>query len=136
MLRHRPHPLWPLGSFVLFLVALSCVNRVEPVILGLPFLSLWLLGATVRASPRRVVGHRTVQASPDARGCDGNRPPAVAGGTALGAYRECPDCGVPVPPADVETLPGAGLDPDPRDPVRRALLRPRRLLQPLETDRV
>lgn len=32
---------------MLFLVALPWVNRVEPVILGLPFLSLWLLGATV-----------------------------------------------------------------------------------------
>ncbi|MFE2639979.1 DUF3311 domain-containing protein [Streptomyces scopuliridis] len=54
MLRHRPHPLWPLVPFVLFLVALPRVKRVEPVILGLPFLSLWLLGATVRAaaSPR------------------------------------------------------------------------------------
>ncbi|MFE2639980.1 hypothetical protein ACFXKF_35375 [Streptomyces scopuliridis] len=71
---------------------------------------------------------------------DGTKPPQVfthaARGTELGAYGECPDCGVPVPPADVEMLPGAGLDPDPRDPVRRALLRLRRLLQPLETDRV
>ncbi|MER8070116.1 DUF3311 domain-containing protein [Streptomyces sp. NPDC094034] len=47
MLRHRPHLLWLLVPFVLFLVALPWVNRVEPVLLGLPFLSLWLLGATV-----------------------------------------------------------------------------------------
>ncbi|MFE7568100.1 DUF3311 domain-containing protein [Streptomyces sp. NPDC057539] len=47
MLRHRPHLLWLLVPFVLFLVALPWVNRVEPVILGLSFLSLWLLGATV-----------------------------------------------------------------------------------------
>ncbi|WP_411112919.1 DUF3311 domain-containing protein [Streptomyces sp. 029-5] len=47
MLRHRPHLLWLLVPFVLFLAALPWVNRVGPVILGLPFLSLWLLGATV-----------------------------------------------------------------------------------------
>ncbi|MFE3141114.1 hypothetical protein [Streptomyces scopuliridis] len=39
MLRHRPHLLWPLVPFVLFLVALPRVNRAEPVTLGLPFLS-------------------------------------------------------------------------------------------------
>ncbi|MEU8538555.1 helix-turn-helix domain-containing protein [Streptomyces sp. NPDC048717] len=53
-------------------------------------------------------------------------------GTELGLYGECPACGVSVPPADVEMRPGAGLDPDPADPVSRALLRPRRLLVPLE----
>ncbi|MFF7181702.1 winged helix-turn-helix transcriptional regulator [Streptomyces sp. NPDC008121] len=57
-------------------------------------------------------------------------------GTELGSYGECPACGVPVPPADVEMRPGAGLDPDPSDPVGRALLAPRRLLAPLGTDRV
>jgi len=31
---------------------------------------------------------------------------------------------------------GPGLDPDPADPVSRALLKPRRLLQPLETGQV
>ncbi|MFJ8978544.1 hypothetical protein [Streptomyces sp. NPDC102282] len=36
----------------------------------------------------------------------------------------------------VTMRPGAGLDPDPADPVSRALLVPRRLLQPLGTDRV
>ncbi|MEW1719484.1 DUF3311 domain-containing protein [Streptomyces sp. NPDC093109] len=47
MLRHRPHLLWLLVPFVLFLVALPWVNRVRPVVLGLPFLALWLLGATL-----------------------------------------------------------------------------------------
>jgi DNA-binding HxlR family transcriptional regulator len=53
-------------------------------------------------------------------------------GTELGPYGECPACRVPVPPADIEMRPGAGVDPDPADPVSRALLRPRRLLVPLE----
>ncbi|MFF3750063.1 winged helix-turn-helix transcriptional regulator [Streptomyces sp. NPDC002018] len=57
-------------------------------------------------------------------------------GTELGAYGECPACGTAVPPRDVEMLPGEGLDPEPRNPVGRALLGPRRLLQPLEADRV
>ncbi|MFE4827136.1 winged helix-turn-helix transcriptional regulator [Streptomyces sp. NPDC056672] len=57
-------------------------------------------------------------------------------GTELGSYGECPACGMGVPPQDVELLPGEGLDPEPGDPVSRALLRPRRLLQPLEVDRV
>ncbi|MFE2597881.1 winged helix-turn-helix transcriptional regulator [Streptomyces sp. NPDC059396] len=57
-------------------------------------------------------------------------------GTELGSYGQCPACGTAVPPRDVEMLPGEGLDPDPADPVSRALLRPRRLLQPLETGRV
>ncbi|GGV92605.1 ArsR family transcriptional regulator [Streptomyces narbonensis] len=52
-------------------------------------------------------------------------------GTELGSYGECPACRIPVPPADVEMRPGAGLDPDPGDPVGRALLRPRRLLVPV-----
>ncbi|WP_066957011.1 winged helix-turn-helix transcriptional regulator [Streptomyces lushanensis] len=57
-------------------------------------------------------------------------------GTELGSYGECPACSTAVPPQDVEMLPGEGLDPEPSDPVSRALLRPRRLLQPLEADRV
>ncbi|HWU10793.1 MAG TPA: helix-turn-helix domain-containing protein [Streptomyces sp.] len=61
----------------------------------------------------------------------------AACGTELGALGQCPACGdVGVPPEDVEMRPGTGLDPDPGDPVSRALLAPRRLLQPLETDRV
>ncbi|MFF8590741.1 winged helix-turn-helix transcriptional regulator [Streptomyces sp. NPDC015220] len=57
-------------------------------------------------------------------------------GTELGPYGECPACGTIVPVPDVIMVPGPGLDPDPADPVSRALLRPRRLLQPLETDPV
>ncbi|MGV9886060.1 winged helix-turn-helix transcriptional regulator [Streptomyces sp. NPDC003395] len=54
----------------------------------------------------------------------------------LGPYGECPDCGTIVPVTDVVMEPGPGLDRDPADPVSRALLRPRRLLQPLEPDPV
>ncbi|OON76964.1 winged helix-turn-helix transcriptional regulator [Streptomyces tsukubensis] len=57
-------------------------------------------------------------------------------GTRLGSYGECPVCAVPVPVPDVEMIPGPGLDPDPSDPVGRALLAPRRLLQPVVTDPV
>lgn len=55
-------------------------------------------------------------------------------GTGLGRYGECRTCGIAVPVADVEMLPGPGLDPDPADPVSRALLRPKRLLEPVITD--
>jgi hypothetical protein len=37
---------------------------------------------------------------------------------------------------DVEVVPGPGLNPDPADPVSRALLKPKRLLQPVEVDPV
>ncbi|MYW66038.1 transcriptional regulator [Streptomyces sp. SID8379] len=58
-------------------------------------------------------------------------------GTDLGVVGECATCGGgPVPLEDVEILPGAGLDPDPADPVSRALARPRRLLQPVVTEPV
>ncbi|MGD1217527.1 MULTISPECIES: winged helix-turn-helix transcriptional regulator [Streptomyces] len=57
-------------------------------------------------------------------------------GTELGSYGECPACGTVVPVPDVEMVPGPGLDPDPADPVSRALLEPRRLLRPIETDPV
>src|SRR6266540_3064156 len=52
----------------------------------------------------------------------------------LGPYGECPACGTVVPVPDVEMLPGPGLDPSPGDPVSLALLKPRRLLRPLEMD--
>jgi len=52
----------------------------------------------------------------------------------LGPYGECPACGTVVPVPDVDMVPGPGLDPDPADPVSRALLRPKRLLQPIETE--
>ncbi|MFF5492069.1 winged helix-turn-helix transcriptional regulator [Streptomyces aquilus] len=57
-------------------------------------------------------------------------------GTELGPYGECPACGTVVPVEDVLMVPGPGLDPDPADPVSRALLKPRRLLQPLVTGQV
>ncbi|MEU5898498.1 MULTISPECIES: helix-turn-helix domain-containing protein [Streptomyces] len=60
----------------------------------------------------------------------------AACGTELGAGGDCPACGGPVAIRDVEMLPGPGLDPDPKDPVSRALARPRRLLQPVEVDPV
>ncbi|MEU3789105.1 winged helix-turn-helix transcriptional regulator [Streptomyces fructofermentans] len=52
-------------------------------------------------------------------------------GTELGPYGECPSCGTVVPLGDIEMTPGPGLDLSPEDPVSRALLAPRRLLQPL-----
>ncbi|MET7284342.1 helix-turn-helix domain-containing protein [Streptomyces sp. NPDC005573] len=55
-------------------------------------------------------------------------------GTELGSYGECPACGTIVPVTDVVMVPGPGLDPEPADPVSRALLRPKRLLEPLEID--
>ncbi|MFD5078362.1 winged helix-turn-helix transcriptional regulator [Streptomyces sp. NPDC058371] len=57
-------------------------------------------------------------------------------GTELGPYGECPACGIVVPVPDVEMTAGPGLDPDPANPVSRALFAPRRLLQPLEADPV
>ena len=53
-------------------------------------------------------------------------------GTELGSYGECAVCGTVVPVPDVEMVPGPGLDPDPADPVSRVLLRPRRLLEPID----
>ncbi|SFY43701.1 DUF3311 domain-containing protein [Streptomyces atratus] len=47
VLRRRPQLLWLLVPYVLYLGALPLVNRVHPVIFGLPFLFVWLLGATL-----------------------------------------------------------------------------------------
>ncbi|WP_328538585.1 DUF3311 domain-containing protein [Streptomyces sp. NBC_00344] len=47
MLRRRPQLLLLLVPFVLFLGALPFVNRVRPVLFGLPFLIVWLIGATI-----------------------------------------------------------------------------------------
>ncbi|NKQ28384.1 winged helix-turn-helix transcriptional regulator [Streptomyces galbus] len=60
----------------------------------------------------------------------------AACGTELGSYGECPACGTIVPVPDVVMEPGPGADPDPADPVSRALLRPKRLLTPLGPDPV
>jgi DNA-binding HxlR family transcriptional regulator len=57
-------------------------------------------------------------------------------GTELGPYGECPTCGTVVPVHDVVMEPGPGADPDPADPVSRALLRPKRLLEPIQVDPV
>jgi len=57
-------------------------------------------------------------------------------GTELGPYGECPACGAVVHVEDVLMEPGPGADPDPADPVSRALLKPKRLLQPVETGQV
>ncbi|MFF9619992.1 winged helix-turn-helix transcriptional regulator [Streptomyces griseosporeus] len=56
--------------------------------------------------------------------------------TELGPYGECRGCGTIVPVPDVVMVPGPGLDPDPADPVSKALLRPKRLLEPLVTGTV
>ncbi|MGW0787564.1 winged helix-turn-helix transcriptional regulator [Streptomyces sp. NPDC002911] len=60
--------------------------------------------------------------------------------TELGVYGQCQACGnIGVRLEDVEMRPAAGLDTDaddPDDPVSRALVAPRRLLQLLDTDRV
>jgi len=49
VLRRRPQVLWLLAPYVLYLGVLPWVNRVEPVVLGLPFLFVWRLGATLLA---------------------------------------------------------------------------------------
>ncbi len=43
----RPHLLWLLVPFVLYLGVLPLVNRVRPVVFGVPFLFFWLLVATL-----------------------------------------------------------------------------------------
>ncbi|MFE2429408.1 DUF3311 domain-containing protein [Streptomyces sp. NPDC059373] len=47
MFRNRPSLLWLLGTPIAFLGALPFVNRVHPTLLGIPFLALWLLAATL-----------------------------------------------------------------------------------------
>lgn len=47
MLRGRRSLLWLLVVPVLYVGALPLVNRVEPVLFGLPFLAVWLLVATL-----------------------------------------------------------------------------------------
>ena len=56
--RKRPHLLWLLAPYVLFLAAIPLVNRIEPLVLGVPFLFVWLLAATL-ATPAAVwLAHR------------------------------------------------------------------------------
>ncbi|MFG3285790.1 DUF3311 domain-containing protein [Streptomyces sp. NPDC048111] len=47
MRRRRIHLLWLGVPYLLYLGALPFVNRVRPVVLGLPFLFFWLLLATL-----------------------------------------------------------------------------------------
>ncbi|HEX4357903.1 MAG TPA: DUF3311 domain-containing protein [Pseudonocardia sp.] len=47
MLTNRTSLWWLLGPPVAYLAALPLANRVEPVVLGLPFLMFWLLVATL-----------------------------------------------------------------------------------------
>ncbi|MEV5469739.1 helix-turn-helix domain-containing protein [Streptomyces griseoincarnatus] len=58
----------------------------------------------------------------------------AACGTELGPYSDCPTCGTVVAVPDVEVVPGPDLGRDPADPVSRALLKPKRLLRPVEVD--
>ncbi|WP_336445510.1 DUF3311 domain-containing protein [Mangrovactinospora gilvigrisea] len=39
--------VWLVGPFVLYVGALPFVNRVHPIVLGLPFFLFWMLLATV-----------------------------------------------------------------------------------------
>ncbi|MDF3292900.1 DUF3311 domain-containing protein [Streptomyces silvisoli] len=45
-LKRRRSLLWLLVPYVFFLAALPLVNRVHPVVLGIPFLFFWMLLAT------------------------------------------------------------------------------------------
>ncbi|GAA4886131.1 MULTISPECIES: DUF3311 domain-containing protein [Saccharopolyspora] len=47
MFRNRRSLWWLLGPVVLYVVALPLYNRIEPVILGLPFFMFWTLLATL-----------------------------------------------------------------------------------------
>lgn len=47
MLRKRRSLGWLAGPVVLFVVALPLYNRIEPVVLGLPFFMFWMLVGTL-----------------------------------------------------------------------------------------
>ncbi|MFI0469336.1 DUF3311 domain-containing protein [Saccharopolyspora sp. 5N102] len=47
MLKKRKSLWWLLGPVVLYLLALPLYNRIEPVVLGLPFFMFWTLIATL-----------------------------------------------------------------------------------------
>ena len=49
--RGRRSLLWLLVPFVLFVGAIPLVNRIDPVILGLPFLFFWALLAVILSPP-------------------------------------------------------------------------------------
>lgn len=52
-------------------------------------------------------------------------------GAEVGPLGECPGLRTAVAPSQVEMVPGPDLDPHPGSPVSQALLRPKRLLEPL-----
>ncbi|GGR78330.1 hypothetical protein GCM10010252_16270 [Streptomyces aureoverticillatus] len=58
MIKRRPHLLWLLVPFVLYVGALPFVNRVRPLVLGLPFLFAWLLAATLLTPVAVWLAHR------------------------------------------------------------------------------
>ena len=45
--RGRRSLLWLIVPFVLFVFALPLANRIDPVILGLPFLAFWVLMSVI-----------------------------------------------------------------------------------------
>jgi hypothetical protein len=45
--RGRRSLLWLLVPFVLFVFALPLANRIDPVVLGLPFLAFWVLMSVI-----------------------------------------------------------------------------------------
>jgi hypothetical protein len=49
--RTRPHLLWLLAPYVLYLGAVPLVNRVRPTVAGVPFLFFWLFVATLLTPP-------------------------------------------------------------------------------------
>lgn len=49
--RTRPHLLWLLVPYVLYLGAVPLVNRVQPTVAGVPFLFFWLFAATLLTPP-------------------------------------------------------------------------------------
>ncbi|MET7362556.1 DUF3311 domain-containing protein [Streptomyces sp. NPDC005562] len=71
--RRRPHLLWLLGPFVLYLGVLPFANRVRPVVLGLPFLFFWLLCATLLTPVCVWLTHRGDRKRGDRRRADRTR---------------------------------------------------------------
>lgn len=57
-MRTRPHLLWLLGPFVLYLGAVPVVNRVHPTVAGVPFLFFWLFVATLLTPLMVWLAHR------------------------------------------------------------------------------
>lgn len=76
MLRRRRSLLWLLAPFLLYIGALPFVNRVRPVVLGMPFFVFWMLLATL-LTPLAILlaalgdpEFRADRADPDRRGPD------------------------------------------------------------------